>query len=82
MSKTDADILRDVARLVMTRGLDGRTFPAAVDATRDRHRRDAPEPVRRLAALIRWRRPEATPADVAAMLTAEAELAEAAASPA
>ena len=81
MSKNSADALRAVAALVIRRGLDGRTFPLAVERTRRRYGADAPDPVRRLAAVVRFRHPEATPAEVAAMLTEEAELMDGAAAP-
>ena len=72
MSKPDADVLRDVAALVIRRRLDGRTFPAAVDRTAGRHRRDAPEAVRRVAALVRWRGRNLSPEGVAAVLRGKA----------
>ena len=73
MSKSPAEALRAVAALVIRRGLDGRTFPLAVERTQARYGADAPDPVRKLAALVRFRHAEATPAEVAAPLTEEAE---------
>ena len=81
MSKTPSAILRAVAALVIRRGLDERTFPLAVERTQRGYGADAPDPVRRLAALVRFRHAEATPAEVAAMLTEEAELLEGVAAP-
>lgn len=78
MSKPETVILRDVARLVLIRGLDGRTFPAAIDRTRDRYGQYAPDAVRRIAVLVRWRNPQATSAEIARLLTEEAEDLEAA----
>ncbi len=74
MSKTDAEVLRDVAALVLRRRLDGRTFPAAVYGTADRHRRDAPEVVRQVAALVRWRGANLSPEGVAAVLRGKARV--------
>ena len=55
MGKSDADILRDVAALVVRRRLDGRTFPTVADRTQGRQGRDAPDVVREVARLIRPR---------------------------
>ena len=73
MSKTPSAILRAVAALVIRRGLDGRTFPLAVERTQRRYGADAPNPVRKLAALVRFRHADATPTEVAALLVEEAE---------
>lgn len=73
MSKTPADTLRSVAALVIRRGLDGRAFPEAVEGTAGRFHRDAPQAIRELAAVVRFRHPDATPGQVAALLAGEAE---------
>lgn len=68
MSKPEHEILRDVAELALRRRLDGRAFPAAVDAAADRYGRDAPDVVRRAARLIRWRGRNLSASGVAAAL--------------
>jgi hypothetical protein len=79
-SPTDFATLRYAARLVLCRGLDGRTFAAAVDATPAAFGRDGPGPtdvVRETAVYIRWRMPEASPAEVARYLVRRANRLEA-----
>jgi len=66
-------ILRDVAAVVLRRRLGGRAFPLAVLRTRDPYGvRATPEPVRRLAALIRFRGANLSPEGVACVLRSRA----------
>ena len=67
-SQSDFATLRYAARLVLCRGLDGRTFAAAVDAAPEAFGRNASEAVREAAVHVRWRMPEAPPAEVARFL--------------
>lgn len=77
MNHTDFAMLRHVARLVLCRGLDGRAFAAAVDSMTEALGREDSEAVREAAVYVRWRMPEAMPAEVARFLVRRANRLEA-----
>lgn len=80
--RTDAEILRRVARLVLVRALDAGEFLAAVERAGEMFDRDPPEVVRKLAATVRFRHADACPIELAELLEAEAGRVESEANPA
>jgi hypothetical protein len=72
MFKTDSAVLRDLARVVRRYDLEGWDFAFWVDELQHSYDRDAPAPVRHVAAIIRWRKPFIAPSTVAKMLRAKA----------